>query len=335
VDYYNGCQLLLNEAAENLLQSDEPLMDRTLIELFESLCFPVVCVQPYTHSSAERTIFIDGSGDENYTSDEIFFMSMAPLMIKLFDFSVSDVDNDRINVFYIELLCQAEEKDLVACALVKLTNKAFSGYNCLLIKCANSFTFGTRIFSESQNKNDFYISQWYDLNDHNIIPFCFDSFEAKTTYETYYGYALTVAENSHLNDDYTNIFYDNVWYKDWEYVRTLHEIAALYNLNLDRATRDYIDFFEETYDKRSRYNDISDELKFVGSNTINSYEMLQMAEEAVNKHSRLEEQTQQMNLFESSFLVEEVKKINGIAETAFEDAEEMLKYFSSEALNHL
>lgn len=316
MDYYIVTLMELNDAVENLLLSHEPLVDGTLIKLFKALNYPVGYKKLYMPTCAEQTIYTYGNNDENYTSGEISFMSSVPVMVKLCDFTVNDMEIEKNNVFYIELECRAEEKDLFACALIKLTNKAFTGYNYILIKCINSFAFGTKIFSESTKNDDFYISKWFDISDHDIMPFCFDLLESRTARETYYNYSQTVIENSYFDSHYTKSIYDNNLYGFEENDDDFQDI------NISNQVKKA----DEPYYKPNQYKVISDELKFIKSNTETSYEALQLAENIANKQNIFEQQTQQLSVAGASFIKEDAKKIDNINEKIFEDAEQMLKY---------
>lgn len=263
----------------------------------------------YAPMSAEKIIFLYGSEDKNYTIDEVSYMQFGNTVMEL-----HQTDDSYNSLFYIELSDCDYDRDLIACALIKIFNKAFNGKNIFCFKDKKNIAFGC-MQEPITSKGDFALSKWFSSNQSEEIfelTNCADGDLNELIY--------LIVESSSLQ---TRIRTYEKEKFDIEYVKVLQDIMFIYQIDLQKEIEEYQNSFFQTDHVINRYNDIVDILIDIGISELSSYAFLEKAEkaESISKARLLAEQTE-LSLIDSDTL----EKARKIPPGALEDAEKILKY---------
>ena len=328
MSFFKAWLFALEEAIINVIEYG--LERQTVENLFDILGYNGVYNSSYTSMSAEKIIYSFGNSDENYSSEEIDYMNYSQFAKEIFSLKSTNINEayEKISFYYFEINALEIEKDLIACAIIKLFNKAFKGPNCYLIRNNNSICFGAKYIENEID--DFIISRWFDKGEDNevIAQFAFENIESDSLYKTYIFFLETVIANSHLIKKETFSDYNQIRMKDYDLINALREIGGLYNINCNRTINIYEKYFMERRKEVEfdRYNQIVKELRFIGSNLISSYDMLEIA-------ATSEKEAEKLNLFNQNspeqYLYEEDeidKKVQSLDDEVFNDAEKILEY---------
>jgi len=312
---------------------DSEVDERKVIELSCELGIIETYELSYESMGAEKIIFLYGSPEENFTIDEVFFMKFAKCVIRLQQ--TQNVDN---SLFYIDLFTDyADDKDLIACALVKIFNKAFKGKNIFCFKYRKSIAFGCKCEFVDRRKN-FALSKWYFSNQSDEIL------------ELITGANGDLNELLNLISEFsllTSTIYDKQKY-DFEYVVALQDIMSIYRVDLEQTIREYQNHIYQPEVVRSIYQidlinivenyhnslyqkelkvrdkkDIIDILSDIGITELSSYDLLDKAERAkTSSEIKLSVEKTESVLID----VDIQEKIRRIPHEALNDASKMLKY---------
>jgi hypothetical protein len=276
------------------------LSNRIMLGAYEASCAPM---------GAEKIIFLYGSEDKNYTSDEVSYMQLVSIVIKL-----HQTDDPYNCIFYIDISNDNCDKNLVACALIKIFNKAFDGKNIYCFKFNQAIAFGCKRGSSASTES-FALSKWFSVSESSEVTDLCDSCDGNQ-----YEFVNLIVQTCALEPK-GNMF-DTPKY-DSEYIFALHDIMPIYQIDLNSEIERYEHGFLQTEDAINRYKEIFEELIDIGVSEITSYEFLEKAEkaESISKTKLIADKID-LAVIDSITL----DKMNAIPEEALGDAEKILRY---------
>ncbi|MEG0834521.1 MAG: hypothetical protein RR413_03660 [Christensenellaceae bacterium] len=234
-------------------------------------CFcDCICISEYETvihpMAAEHLVFIHGDQSKNYTSDEIAYLQLAPTVI-LFA-SVSDPDN---LVLFIELLTDADDASITACAIMKLLNKAFHAKIVFCFMQNHTLALGCMQYGDTL-ANHFFISQWHSAELGQAIQEILDNCNGRHLELMDEIVASSVLER------WNNPF--DIYTYDTAHILALQEFMSFYSVDLNFAIEQYENGFFCPPKNEYGYKDISNILKEIGELEMTSYEFLEKANKA-------------------------------------------------------
>ncbi|MEG0838706.1 MAG: hypothetical protein RSF33_02725 [Hydrogenoanaerobacterium sp.] len=245
------------------------LCDELSYENAQCFC-DCMCTGDYEASlpsmDAEHLVFIYGDQDKNYTSDEVTYLQLASTVI-LFA-SVSNPDN---LVFFVDLLADADEANIVACAIIKLLNKAFHAKNIFCFRLDQTLAFGC-MKADGTPANHFFISEWGSAESAQDIQGILDNCVGSHLQLMDEIAACSVLER--WNNPFDTYDYNP------EYVLTLQELMSFYPVDLNYMIEQYKDEFCRPPAHEYRYKEFSSILREIGELELTSYEFLEKANKA-------------------------------------------------------
>lgn len=270
----------------------------------------------YSPLSATELVFLNGDENERYSFDEISYMDYADRVIA---FNLIFQDESLIQIFHITLSCAEKERDFLACALVKLFNKAFKTINFFIFHCDCHISFGTKVLGRSKHCDDFCISNWYS-SDHSlevIEAFSYLYVDGKSSSEFFENLMSQVLQNTHLIT--LTPIYEKERYNS-DYIGELLEVSSICRISFEYEINHYIEYFNNPIPIKL-YRSISDELSFIVSEQLSSYDYLELAEKA-EADSKIISNDYLTSIYDVDH--ETAIKVDSMEEAAFSDAEKML-----------
>lgn len=316
--------------ADAIVNVSEYGLERDAVNnLFKILGYDGVYDNKYMPMSVEKMIYLLGDLDENYTNEEIEYMGYSNIAKRLFTLE-KDEEDEVISFYYIEIDSNEIEKDNIACAIIKLFNKAFKGLNCYIIKNDKTFCFGAKYIGAANMTDDFIITRWLETDEDSqerVGQFAAENIEVDTIYETFMNFLETVISNSHLIKKEIFSTYSELKDKTFDLIFSLGEISRLYNIDCSRIIEEYENWFDSSIEEVefNQYEKIAYNLRNITSNVVSSYEMLEIA--ATSEEKSKEYQNNKNLSLKDSFKEDEIDiKINSLDDEVFEDVEKILHY---------
>ncbi|MEA4962384.1 hypothetical protein [Lutispora sp.] len=321
MDFYLHWIISIEEAIENLIE----IGSRSSIKnFFDLLCYPGMYDDTNLSGDAEKMIYLYGDPEENYSYEERRFMKYGERVEKIFNLDC-ELNENKLCFYYVQINCEIQDRDLVACALIKIVHKAFKGFIGYLIRWNNELCFGAKGTKTENTSDDYIISNWWGINNwkDTVLDFSFDMFEDTTNISTFCEYMETIRKNTHLVNKESNLSkYDRNLIND-EYINSLMQLSKIYNFDMSNWIRKKYSQMDNCVNYYCNYETIIQSLDCIGSNTVSSYEMLEQAE-MIDKVS---EKPASYDSNKDDHNYDDInQKIQSIEESVFEDAEELLKY---------
>lgn len=319
MDYYAS---LILEAGEFLkIFMNSSTTDDELLDFIEEFGYPGAYVCPYAPACITNLVFLHGDDFESYSLDEIAFMDNGSSAVMAIDIQKN---KNSLSFWIVELQCQEEERNLVACALVKILNKAFKNNNIIIFRYNHEISFGCHLYIAGHKHDDFCISKWFSVNNSlcAIELFFYDSVMGESFEETYKNFSANVM--SYTPIVYSPLNYDQLRPKP-EYLDILHDISEDYNLDLRNEIQSFRDSLFEKPVLIDAYRDISNQLKSITSENLTSYEYLELAELAEKKFAKVVSE-KDTDIYEIDVVT--AKRIENLSSDAFSDAQKMLEYLN-------
>ena len=284
---------------------------------------------PKYSGNMERLVFVYGDDAEVYSSIEIIYIERIESVFMYPDFSKK---LKRGNMMCRVIAARIEDKGnkaIASCvAFEKIINKALDGFNVFLFVTEDSVFFGCRVFDKN-DKIDCVLSkpikeesQFEQIIDE--LSFVSDNDE----FLKYYDYILNVIIYYQDNmPSYEELLIKRKGIKQ-SYLDGLDEIGNKLGVDFAGEKEHYINgFMEKTEERFSEVLDnVYENLSFIKTNRINTYEMLFEADEMMRQAEQVEAENERMEL-RTNVDKSLYEKPDKEALELLENPEEMIKLF--------
>lgn len=235
----------------------------------EYLDIPGIYEEKYPSMPAPNLVLLKGDDNETYSKDELSYLDYV-LIVE----TVSALmDEDEITFFEIKLTeINNQTKDLVACALIKIFNKAFKTKNVFIFKCEGKMSIGCRYFFGDKPFDDFCLTKWYSSNDDlvELIDISLSYYNSENLNQIIMNLSDQIMNYSHMIRHEDN-------FNDFKYVRYFDSEQVITFMNKSYTIR-YSNDKVENETHLYNYRQISDELKFIAPDELTSYDYLGLAQ---------------------------------------------------------
>lgn len=255
--------------------------------------------------SAERRLLVYGNADYAFTSDDIHWLSAAPVV-------VTGLCVEGLRVHVIELLCDEDDYYTFCAALIKLFNVVFGEKSIFFFKLTGAFAVGSSRSFENSMSNSFCVSALIHATDVSQY--------ADFLYEFPYADSDEIPQLIIRYSPQEEVITPSKYYcgqsADPDYLTFLDEVEAFYGESTQRERNRYLSTDEESNQQNETYKDTCKRLASTAENEgITSLEVLEDAESA-------EEKTAIREMESSPGQIEE--NTDEFSDEAYENAEVML-----------
>lgn len=244
-------------------------------------------IRTYMEESFGNLIFLHGDENEVYSESERRFIESVGSIIVFSDF-YKKTQNGNIPCRILAVdISDYSDAIYASVLLMKIVNKALSGFNIFLIKATTGLHIGLKLYDKSGSKNCTISEQV------TTVPLLFEEVRSDESEDFLEFYNMLV--DVFQPREQGVIDYDQLVTKkrgvQEEYLDMLIEIETLYRESTRREKDRYMAFFEETAEVSfaTKLNDCVEDLRNIKSSKINTIEMLFEAEVAEQLATETEE----------------------------------------------
>lgn len=307
---------------------DEDFSEKVLTDIFLSASL-TPDDRPKYSGSMEKLVFMHGEDSEVYSPDEIQFIESVKEVFVYPEFTKTlDQGNMVCRVITTKFNC-SEHDALRACvSFEKIIDKALDGFNIFFFVTEESVFFGCRIFDKT-GKRDCALSN--PITDEYEFEQIIDELsfleEIDSFIEYYSNFQMLISEGQNNNEDYEYMIMSRRGIQP-SYLDNICGIEHDMRLNMSGEKERYWNTFDEIHEESFALllDEVEEDLSFIKSNRVNSYEMLFEADEMMRRAEKTEVEN---NRLTSEDTQQEVEKTNAEsdeeAQKLLNDPEEIIK----------
>lgn len=285
--------------------------------------------KPRISCTMEKLVFVYGNPNEVYSPAEIQFTTNVDKVYVYPEFIKFINRGSMICRVIVAEIKSTDKEALKGCvSFEKIANKALDGFNIFFFITKQGVFFGCKIFDKT-GKHDCTLSKPLKIQKEfeNILDelsFLTSSDDFMRFYEQYR--QIITCEISNDEDYETMIFRKRGI--QFSYLDDIDKLGKAIGMDMSKEAERYWHLFDEDTDISfsQLLEEVEDDLSFIKSNRINTYELLFEAEEmerqAVNAEEEREKIIQQM----STEVLDANSDIESEMETILDDPEIMIKF---------
>lgn len=233
--------------------------------------------QSYEEESFESLIFLRGDDEEVYGKSERHFIESIEKAIVFAEFFKETHRGNMPCRFLAFDLSDFEDAIYASVFLMKIVNKALSGFNIFIIKTASDLHIGMKLFDKDEGRN-------CTLSEPGMLSVLLDEFwyDGGDDFLDFYNVLVSTFQPKEIGTpDYDELICRKKGVKR-DYIDVLIDIENLYGESAQSEIDRYCAFFEEDIREQefaATLNAYVEDLKDVKSSKVNTIEMLFEADE--------------------------------------------------------
>lgn len=246
----------------------------------------------YYSGTMERLILLYGASDEVYSAQE---RSFAEQIKELFVYTpyYKKMKSSEMICRMIAVKVDCHEADIInqCVAIEKIINKAFDGFNMFLFVSSNGLLLGGRIFNP-ENGHDCVISR--PIEEEKRLKEVIDELSfiesVENFKEFYLEYISLLLEGQEDSYDYDSLIIQRRGPQS-SYIYEVEQIGHEFGIDVTKEKLRYLNAFSnEERPFATIVKEVEENLSFIKSNRVNTYELLFEAEEYAAAANSLEKE---------------------------------------------
>lgn len=278
--------------------------------------------------SMEKLVFVHGDPNEVYSPAEIRFTERIEKVLVYPDFFKSmNRGSMACRVIAAKLSCSGNDAIKTCVSFEKITDKALDGFNIYFFVTEDSVFYGCRIFDKT-GKSDCTVSvpikteAVFNQMQEELAVYV----DAEGFLDFYNQFVQTLTSDNWSDDDYERMIIKRRGIQ-MSYLEEIDKIGREIGVDLSREKERYWQQFEDVRELSFAdiLADVEENLSFIKSNRVNTYEMLFEADEMMRQADEAEAENERlaMQVATENPMNENVQDTE--AEALLDDPEEMIK----------
>lgn len=283
---------------------------------------------PKYTGNMERLVFVYGDDNEVYSSAEIKYTEKVDKVFMYSDFNKTMHQGAMVCRVIAAQINEKGHEAVASCvAFEKIVNKALDGFNIFFFVAEDSVFFGCRVF-EKNSKYDCALSN--PIKEEHVFEQMSEDLMYSSDMERfmdYYGHIRSII----TSDQDDSLSYEDILLRrrgmTQSYLDDLDAIGDALGVDFSGEKERYSNMFNEDQEESfiAILDTVCENLAFIKSNRVNTYEMLFEADEMMRQAEQVEAENEKMSQTEFQEREDNDDTSDDEARALLEDPEEMIK----------
>lgn len=326
-DDYEDSYDLYEEHFEPVSLVAEECSEKEITDVLMSTGIPIER-KPKHVCTMEKLVFVHGNPSEVYSPAEIRFIENVDKVYVYPDF-IKYLSNGSMACRTIAAEIKSYDRDAIkACvSFEKIVNKALDGFNIFFFITKQGLFFGSKIFDKT-GKHDCTLSKPIKLQ--NEFERLLDELSFLTSSDDfikfYEQYRQIISSEISVDDDYETQIMRRRGIQ-FAYLDEIDKLGRTIGMNMSKEVERYWHMFDDNYDVSftQSLDEVEEDLAFIKSNRINTYELLFEADEMERQAEKAEAERENIMQKVTSETLSGDPSMDSQMEDMLDDPEAMIK----------